>query len=264
MRSTHPFRTERGKDEATPVEAAAELFALAGEGERGGVDAVAQAGGAGTVGEDVAEMAAAAGAGDLDAPHAEAQVLVLLDGFGVGGNHEAGPAAAGVELGAAQKEQRAAAGAVVVAGLVILGERAGEGALGALLAQDVILLGRERGAPLGVAADDLLLVNRSWGPPGKNTRAGAAECGSRAIRAGAARPGLPPPIELDARAGPAMRARQLGGQCGDQASATSSISTSTLRGRRETSTVVRAGSFAVGLKILGIDGVHGGKIVRDP
>ena len=55
------------------------------------------------------------------------KVLVLLDGLGVGGEHEAGPAAAGVELGAAQEEQRAAAGAVVVAGFVVLGEGAGEG-----------------------------------------------------------------------------------------------------------------------------------------
>ena len=51
----------------------ARLGLLAGEGERGGVDAVAQAGGTGAVGEDVAEVASAAGAGDLDAAHAEAR-----------------------------------------------------------------------------------------------------------------------------------------------------------------------------------------------
>ena len=67
-------------------------------------------------------MAAASGAGDLNAPHSEAPVLVLLDGFGVGGQHEAGPAAAGVELGPAEEQQRPAAGAVVVAGFVVLGE----------------------------------------------------------------------------------------------------------------------------------------------
>ena len=82
------------------------LFVL--EGERGGVDAVAQAGGSRAVGEDVAEVAAAAGAGHFDAAHAEAAVLVLDDGFRLGGDHEAGPAAAGVELGAAEEEQRAA------------------------------------------------------------------------------------------------------------------------------------------------------------
>ena len=43
------------------------------------VDAVAQAGGLRAVGEHVAEVAAAAGAGDLDAAHAVAEVLVGLD-----------------------------------------------------------------------------------------------------------------------------------------------------------------------------------------
>ena len=46
------------------------------EVERQRVDAVAQAGGLRAVGEDVAEVAAAAGAGDLDAAHAVADVLV--------------------------------------------------------------------------------------------------------------------------------------------------------------------------------------------
>src|ERR1035437_9141962 len=68
------------------------------EGQRGGVDAIAQAGGAGAIGEDVAQVGVAAGTGDLDAAHAEARVFVLADGFGVGGQHKAGPAAAGVEF----------------------------------------------------------------------------------------------------------------------------------------------------------------------
>jgi len=77
----------------------------------------------------VAEVAAAARAGDLDAAHAKIAVLVLVDGLGLGGNHEAGPAAAGVEFSAAQEQERIAAGAVVVAGFMVLGECAGEGAL---------------------------------------------------------------------------------------------------------------------------------------
>jgi len=52
-----------------------------GERQRGGVDAVTQAGGVGAVGEDMTQVAAAAGAGDLDAPHAVAQVFMLLDGL---------------------------------------------------------------------------------------------------------------------------------------------------------------------------------------
>ena len=153
-----------GRDGAPTFRLAGELFlfggeslAFAGEVERGGVDAVAQAGGTRAVGEDVAEVPATTGAGDLDAPHAVAPVLVLSDGFGAGGDHEAGPAAAGVELGAAHEEQRATCGAVVVAGFVILREEAGEGPLSAFFAQHMILLRREKGSPLGVATDDFRL-----------------------------------------------------------------------------------------------------------
>ena len=85
----------------------------------------------------------------------EGIVLVLVDGLRVGGNHEAGPAAAGIELRAGKKQQRTAARAVIVAGFVILGECAGVGALGALFAQDVVLLRRELFAPLGFGARDL-------------------------------------------------------------------------------------------------------------
>lgn len=52
------------------------------------------------------------------------------------------------------KEERSAASAMVVAGVVVLGERAGKGPLGAFLAQHAILLRREAAAPLGIAAWD--------------------------------------------------------------------------------------------------------------
>jgi hypothetical protein len=92
------------------------------EGKRCGVDAIAQAGGAGTIREDVAQVAAATGASNLDAAPSQAQILVLVDDFGAYGNGEAGPAAAGVEFSSAEEEQRSAAGAVVVAGLMVFGE----------------------------------------------------------------------------------------------------------------------------------------------
>jgi len=59
------------------------LFVL--KGERGGVDAVAQASGTRAIRKDVAEMAPAAGAGDFDAAHAEGAVFMLDDGLGLGG-----------------------------------------------------------------------------------------------------------------------------------------------------------------------------------
>ena len=49
--------------------------------QRRGVDAIAQAGGMRAVGEDVAEMTAATSACDLNAPHAEAFVLMLHNGL---------------------------------------------------------------------------------------------------------------------------------------------------------------------------------------
>src|SRR5579875_334362 len=66
--------------------------------QRGGVNAIAETGGRRTVRKDVAQVAAATRTGYLHAAHSIAQVLMLLDGFGIGGNHEAGPSAAGVEL----------------------------------------------------------------------------------------------------------------------------------------------------------------------
>ena len=55
------------------------------------------------------------------------------------------------------RKSNAPGGAVIVAGFVIFSKGAGEGPLGALFAQDTILLGRERGAPLGLGVDNLFL-----------------------------------------------------------------------------------------------------------
>ncbi len=55
----------------------------------------------------MSQVASALGAGDLDASHAEGIVFVFVDGLGVGGDDEAGPAAAGVEFGAAERNSSA-------------------------------------------------------------------------------------------------------------------------------------------------------------
>src|SRR5580692_2801482 len=119
------------------------LFGSPFEGERGGIDAVAQAGGAGAVREYVAQVAAAAGASHFNAAHAEGVVFVFGNGLRVGGDHEAWPAASGVKFRPGEEQQLATSGTVIIAGLMVLGEGAGAGALGALFAQDVILLGRQ-------------------------------------------------------------------------------------------------------------------------
>ena len=126
------------------------------KGDGGGIDAVAQAGWLGAVGENVAEVASAARAGDLNAAHAPAIIFVLGDGFGVFRNGEAGPSAAGVEFGVAAEEHRPATCAHVFAGGVILCQRSGKGALGAFLAEDVVLLGRKPLTPFRIAELELL------------------------------------------------------------------------------------------------------------
>lgn len=89
--------------------------------------------------EDVAQVAAAVGAHNLCALHAQRAVDVALDGarqaVKVGG-----PAAARLELVRRRVERRFAAGAAVDAGVgKVLVELAGEGALGALFAEDAEL-----------------------------------------------------------------------------------------------------------------------------
>src|SRR4051794_11220839 len=95
--------------------------------QRGGIDAVAQAGRAGAVLEDVAEMAVALRAKNLGADHAVADVAFLVDMAISGGRGKARPAAAGIEFGIGLDQRLAAAGAGIGAlaplMLVLAGER---------------------------------------------------------------------------------------------------------------------------------------------
>src|SRR5690606_20229431 len=119
------------------------------------VHAVAQPGRLGSVGEDVAEVGVVGGAEDLDAAHPVAEVLLRADGVAADRRPEAGPPRPGVVLGVGVEELVAAAGAAVDAVALEVPVLAGEGALGALLAADVVLLRRELPAPLFVGLDDL-------------------------------------------------------------------------------------------------------------
>src|SRR5579859_6090299 len=102
----------------------------------------------------MAEMPATARAAHFGADHAVAGVDMLVDQRLVGGRGEAGPAAAGIMFGATAEQLGAAAGADIFAGLLVVPVGAGEGALGARLAQHMILLGIEPLAPLVVAEVD--------------------------------------------------------------------------------------------------------------
>src|SRR5690606_6044536 len=93
-------------------------------------------------------MRIAPGASDLDAPHEELAVFVLGDGVRRDGLEEARPARTRIVLGIAGEERRTAVHAKIYAVPLFLVIRVGEGALGAVLAGDVKLLGREPLAPV--------------------------------------------------------------------------------------------------------------------
>src|SRR4051794_13038176 len=118
------------------------------------VDAVAQSGRLGTVVEDVAEMAAAAPAMHLGPEHAKGAILGLAD-IALDRLVEARPARAALEFGVGGEQRQVAAGAGEDALAVLLEQRAGARPLGALLAQDLILLRGELGTPFGVRLLDL-------------------------------------------------------------------------------------------------------------
>src|SRR5262249_45664866 len=126
------------------------------QGQRAGVDAVALPGRARPVREDVPEVAAAGRAGDLGADHPVAAVDVRVDALERHRLDEARPACARVELRLGAEELRAAARTAVDAGRLGVEILAGERPLGALLAQNVVLRGREPLAPLGLCDVSLL------------------------------------------------------------------------------------------------------------
>ena len=131
------------------------------EVERDAVDAVAKAGGARAVVEDVALVTAAARALDLGAYHAERVVDVLGDSAGLDRTREGRPAGTGVELVARVEERRAAARAEEDAGAVVFVERARERALGAFFTEHVELLAGEALLPLFVGEHEAIVDRRN-------------------------------------------------------------------------------------------------------
>src|ERR1700738_4956845 len=124
------------------------------EHQRKTVHAVAQAGRLRTIVEDVAEMAAAATAVNFGAQHAEGAVLGLADGV-LERLIKTRPAGAALEFGVGREQRQVAAGAGEDALAMFLEQRARTRALGALLAQDLILLRSELRAPFRIGLFDL-------------------------------------------------------------------------------------------------------------
>ena len=118
------------------------------EVERARVDAVAETRRVGPVVEHVTEVAAAGGARDLGACHPVAGVRLRDDAVERRRLVEARPAAARLELRVGAEELRAAAGAAVHTVAVLVPVCARESTFRSLLAENLVLLGREALTPL--------------------------------------------------------------------------------------------------------------------
>src|SRR3984893_16371218 len=124
------------------------------EYQRKAVHAVAQAGRLRPIVENVTEMAAAAAAVDFGPQHPKGAVFGLADGV-VERLIKTRPAGAALEFRLRGEQRQVAAGAGEDALAMLLEQRARPRALGALLAQDLILLRGELCAPLRVGLFDL-------------------------------------------------------------------------------------------------------------
>src|SRR5262245_27746479 len=127
------------------------------EFRRHAIDAVAQAGRRRAVGKHMPQMAAAAAAMHFGAQHAIAAVLGGFD-RAVDWSVEAWPAGAALELGLRREQRLVAGGANECARALFIEQRAAARPLGAVLAHDVILLGRQQLAPLRLSVRDGILL----------------------------------------------------------------------------------------------------------
>src|SRR5260370_4600893 len=108
-------------------------------------------------------MAAATAAVDFGPQHAEGAVFGLADGV-LERLIKTRPAGAAFEFGLRRKKRQVATGAGEHALAMLLEQRAGSRALGALLAQDLILLRRQLRAPFRIGLFDLEFL-RGLGRP---------------------------------------------------------------------------------------------------
>src|SRR6202022_3707114 len=117
--------------------------------QRKAVHAVAQAGRLRPIVEDVAEMAAATAAVNFGPQYPESPVFGLADGV-VERLVKTRPAGAALEFRLRREQRQVAAGTGEDALAMLLEQRARSRPLGALLAQNLILLRRQRRAPFRI------------------------------------------------------------------------------------------------------------------
>src|SRR6267143_4590618 len=142
--------------------------------QRKAVHAVAQAGRLRPIVENVTEMAAAAAAVDFGPQHPEGAVFGLADGI-VERLIETRPAGAALEFRLRGEQRQVAAGAGEDALAMLLEQRARPRTLGALLAQDFILLRRQLRAPFRIGLFDLELLRGVGGRRPQPAEGGKAE-----------------------------------------------------------------------------------------
>ena len=109
--------------------------------DRNGIDAVAQPGWSGAIGEHMTEVAIALGADHFRADHAVGDIAVFFHRIGVNHVVEAGPAGARIKLRARIKQCRATARAMELSVAFEIIVDAAPRTLGAFVAQDMELLG---------------------------------------------------------------------------------------------------------------------------
>src|ERR1700687_3464437 len=124
------------------------------EYQRKAVHAVAQAGRLRPIVENVTEMAAAAAAVDFGPQHPKGAVFGLADGV-VERLIKTRPAGAALEFRLRGEQRQVAAGAGEDALAMLLEQRAPSRTLGALLAEDLILLRRKLRTPFRIGLFDL-------------------------------------------------------------------------------------------------------------
>lgn len=114
------------------------------------IDAVAQTGWGWTIREHVAEVAAAIGAANFRADHAESRIAMFRHGVSLDWLEIAGPAATGIELGVGDEQRLIAGSAAVEAFFRAVPVGASKRALGAVFAQNPVLVRRQFLAPLRI------------------------------------------------------------------------------------------------------------------
>src|SRR3954447_16065420 len=151
-------------------------------------------------------MAAAAPAMNFGAQHAEGAVPGLADRV-FQRLPETWPAGAALEFGVRGKQRQVAAGASENALAMFLQQRARPRTLGALLAQDLVLLRRQLRAPFGVGLLDLEFfggLGRRHPQPaerGKAEQAGKGGKKDAAVEHGSAPDGVVSPLDTARQAG---------------------------------------------------------------